>query len=76
MQDNHSTGNGNGDNGTLPDMTLKQAVKLLLEEIGIVNREIREDLGGRIDRVKVELGEKIEKLDGKLEGLRMEVHQS
>lgn len=78
MQDDRTKnfGNGNGNsndgNGALPDMTVKEAVGILLQEIDDVNIGIRQDLGGRVDRLE----KKLDKLDGKVDGLRLEVHQN
>ena len=78
-------GNGNG-NGVFDDMTLKDAVKLLLEEIANVRKEILEELGGRMDKLGGRMGKlegRMDKLDGRMDklevefgSLRMEVHQN
>ena len=70
-----TNGNGNG-NGVFDSMTLKDAVKLILQEINDVRRELLKDLGGRMDKLEGEMREMKKELNGKIDGLRMEVHQN
>ena len=82
-----SNGDGNGDNGdskqVYDDMPRYELVDLLIKEMGNVvyeaNEKLREDLGGRIDKI----GHRIGNLESDMNGLksemgvlRMEVHQN
>lgn len=75
---NGGNGNGNG-NGQLPDLTNREILKILLDEIADVRLELKRDieaLSGRMDKLEAEMQEMKKELNGKLDGLRMEVHQN
>jgi len=77
-QQQQNDGNGNGSH-VFDDMTLGEAMTIVLEEIRNVGREIRGDLGGRIDKVGDRLGKvegSMDKLEKEFGSLRMEVHQN
>ena len=59
----------------VPDLTNKELLKVLLDEIAAVRRELKEDivvLDKKITRVSVDLGT----VSSDLKGLRIQAHQN
>ncbi|MBI2635819.1 hypothetical protein HYW84_00635 [Candidatus Peregrinibacteria bacterium] len=68
-----------GDNDSVPDLTNKELLKTLLDEIASVRKELKEDistlderLNDRIDGVSLQLN----KFTSELKGLRFQLHQN
>lgn len=85
-QQSGTNGNGDNGNGGLPDLSNREMLKILLDEIADVRRELKEDiqhvdrkLGGRMDGLETEMGSlktEMGSLRTEMSSLRMEVHQN